>query len=178
MSESLPEGTKIEARYRGKRRWFKGIIVSKNENNTYRVKYDDGDRENAVKRKHIRVLEGASGARVSNVDDNHASAEDYVKSVFDVCDKDKDGFLNHKELSSWSVAVGDDALDKDNFMQLCESLACDGNQGLTLAAMRNIYEDPDYASKTAEHLRLLQASEGEGDARRNGAEVDGFLEYT
>eukprot|EP00968_Pinguiococcus_pyrenoidosus_P006899 scaffold456_cov252-Pinguiococcus_pyrenoidosus.AAC.1 len=51
------EGDKIEARYRGGSRWFRGKITRANEDGTYDIRYEDGDSERAVKARMIRLAE-------------------------------------------------------------------------------------------------------------------------
>merc|ERR1712151_1388379 len=53
----------IEARYGGKSKWYKGTVMKVNKSSfggpsrwTYDLKYEDGDREQRVKRSLIRVL--------------------------------------------------------------------------------------------------------------------------
>merc|ERR1711975_123814 len=61
--EELEEGMAIEARYGGKSKWYKGTVMKVNKRRfggperwTYDLKYEDGDREQRVKRSLIRVL--------------------------------------------------------------------------------------------------------------------------
>jgi hypothetical protein len=58
-SSSYREGDKVEARFKGKTRWFKGTIDSVNRDGTYDVRYEDGDRERDVIAEHIRSIDGA-----------------------------------------------------------------------------------------------------------------------
>merc|ERR1711998_181494 len=52
------EGDKIEARFGGRSRWFKGKIDKKNRDGTYDIRYEDGDKERRVKAELIRPLGG------------------------------------------------------------------------------------------------------------------------
>jgi hypothetical protein len=54
------EGQKVEARFRGRSKWFKGKVLRANRDGTYDVEYEDGDRETDVNAELIRALEGAS----------------------------------------------------------------------------------------------------------------------
>merc|ERR1712224_521836 len=61
--EELEVGMAIEARYGGKSKWYKGTVMKVNKTSfggperwTYNLKYEDGDREQRVKRSLIRVL--------------------------------------------------------------------------------------------------------------------------
>jgi Agenet domain len=49
-------GTAIEARYAGRREWFTGTVTKVNPDGSYSVQYDDGDFENSVPSKFLRVL--------------------------------------------------------------------------------------------------------------------------
>ena len=52
----LEMGMKIEARYRGKTRYYPGKIGRDNRDGTYDVDYDDGEKESGVKGELIRPL--------------------------------------------------------------------------------------------------------------------------
>ena len=56
VSVKLSVGTKIEARYGGKQKWYKGAIAKVNGNGTYDIKYEDGDSERAVRTDFIRRI--------------------------------------------------------------------------------------------------------------------------
>ena len=49
MGGEYRKGDKVEARYRGKSQWFKGVIGKENSDGTYVVNYDDGDTEKCVR---------------------------------------------------------------------------------------------------------------------------------
>merc|ERR1711988_1850802 len=60
--EELEVGMAIEAQYGGKSKWYKGTVMKVNKSKyggperwTYDLKYEDGDREQRVKRSLIRV---------------------------------------------------------------------------------------------------------------------------
>merc|ERR1712187_638198 len=60
--EELEVGMEIEAQYGGKSKWYKGTVMKVNKSRfggadrwTYDLKYEDGDREQRVKRSLIRV---------------------------------------------------------------------------------------------------------------------------
>lgn len=61
-AEEFLVGDSIEARYHGKSKWFKGIIRRVNSNNTYDIRYSDGDQEAGVDSSLIRALVGDSGS--------------------------------------------------------------------------------------------------------------------
>ena len=50
---------KVEARYRGKSRYYPGKISRDNRDGTYDINYDDGEREMGVREELIKVLEPA-----------------------------------------------------------------------------------------------------------------------
>merc|ERR1712054_218303 len=60
----LREGDKVEARYRGKSRYYPGKISRDHGNGTYDIDYNDGERETRVSEELIRALE--SGGRSSS----------------------------------------------------------------------------------------------------------------
>merc|ERR1711871_1396373 len=49
-------GDQVEARFGGRKRWYKATVMRKNRDGTFDLKYDDGDRERSVKRELIRKL--------------------------------------------------------------------------------------------------------------------------
>jgi Ca2+-binding EF-hand superfamily protein len=53
-------GTKVEARYRGRERWYPGVISRVRLNGTFDVDYDDGEKEQGVAKDLIRTLGGTS----------------------------------------------------------------------------------------------------------------------
>ena len=52
---SLRQGQKVEARYKGKSKYYAGVITKANRNGTYDIRYDDGDREAGVRRSYIKI---------------------------------------------------------------------------------------------------------------------------
>lgn len=55
QTPKLREGIKVEARFGGRDRWFKGKITRKRSDGTFDILYDDGNTERRVKRELIRV---------------------------------------------------------------------------------------------------------------------------
>ena len=53
----LSRGDRVEARYRGKSKWYKGKIMRVNVDGTYDIEYDDGDVERRVRKSLVRKLE-------------------------------------------------------------------------------------------------------------------------
>lgn len=62
-TETFRVGDDIEARYRGKSKWFKGVIRRDNSDSTYDIRYADGDEEMGVDSSLVRSLDGAGGGR-------------------------------------------------------------------------------------------------------------------
>ena len=54
---SIMEGDKVEANYRGRGRYYKGIINRANRDGTFDVNYDDGEKEKGVRQSMIRPLD-------------------------------------------------------------------------------------------------------------------------
>src|SRR3546814_82131 len=52
----LDIGTRVEAQYRGRSRWYPGVISRCRLNGTYDIDYDDGEKEDGVVRDLIRVV--------------------------------------------------------------------------------------------------------------------------
>lgn len=59
-ADSFRVGDDIEARYRGKSKWFKGVIRRVNSDNTYDIRYADGDQETGVDSTLVRSNGGGS----------------------------------------------------------------------------------------------------------------------
>ena len=53
-SASFTEAELIEAKWEGGSRWCRGVVVKRNTDGSYHVKYDDGDEEEAVSAQNIR----------------------------------------------------------------------------------------------------------------------------
>lgn len=69
---SFRVGDKIEARYRGKSRWFRGVVRRMNSDQTYDIRYADGDQETGVDSSLIRLLDvhgDAGDTRGSTMED-------------------------------------------------------------------------------------------------------------
>ncbi|CAM9512868.1 unnamed protein product, partial [Phaeothamnion confervicola] len=69
----LVAGDAVQANYKGKGRWFKGIIKGRNPDSTLHVRYDDGDEEEAVEPGNVRRIGGGGGGR-STVDASEAKS--------------------------------------------------------------------------------------------------------
>ena len=79
-------GDNIEARYKGKSKWYKGSISRVNANNTYDILYDDGDTERGVRESLIRRRGRSSSPRRENAARRSRHSDD------DNDDEDFDGF--------------------------------------------------------------------------------------
>merc|ERR1712146_88520 len=55
--DSISVGDHVEARFGGRKKWYKATVMRENRDGTYDLKYDDGDRERSVKRDLIRKLD-------------------------------------------------------------------------------------------------------------------------
>src|SRR3546814_11820942 len=55
-SERVEEGMKVEGRYRGRSRWYPGVISRCHLNGTYDIDYDDGAKEDGVARDLLPVV--------------------------------------------------------------------------------------------------------------------------
>eukprot|EP01047_Picozoa_sp_COSAG01_P037423 COSAG01_NODE_2972_length_6774_cov_7.923146_1_plen_1153_part_00 len=59
---ALTEGSKVEGNYRGRGRWYPGVIGRKRANGSFDINYDDGERETNVAQSCIRTLEHLRGS--------------------------------------------------------------------------------------------------------------------
>jgi hypothetical protein len=89
---SLEEGVKIESNYRGRGRWYSSTISRVNANGTFDIKYDDGDREQGVERKLIRLKDG------------YVTRSWYSrpKNKNPIVDSDDDSSIDNEEISKYS----------------------------------------------------------------------------
>ena len=62
----MMRGDRVEARYRGKSKWYKGKVTRVNSDDTYDIEYDDGDTERRVRKSLVRKIGGDSNARQKN----------------------------------------------------------------------------------------------------------------
>lgn len=60
--KSFEEGQKVEARFRGRAKWFKGKVQRVNRDGTYDIEYEDGDNERDVAADMVRALEESKPA--------------------------------------------------------------------------------------------------------------------
>ena len=66
MSQDEQDGARrIQARYRGKARYYPGRIARAHLNGTYDIDYDDGEKERGVPADYVRSLGGGSGGGFS-----------------------------------------------------------------------------------------------------------------
>ncbi|CAM9192120.1 unnamed protein product, partial [Ectocarpus fasciculatus] len=77
-TKDLVEGSKVEARYRGKSKYYRGVISRVRLNGTFDVDYDDGEQESGVNSQLIR-LTGSGQVPYDDLDMTEgASPEDLV----------------------------------------------------------------------------------------------------
>jgi hypothetical protein len=58
-------GSKIEARYKGKSKYYPGIVVRDREDGTYDIDYDDGEKETRVDEKFIKKTQSSTESRIT-----------------------------------------------------------------------------------------------------------------
>jgi len=56
-SDGFEAGMQVEARYKGKKKWYKGTVMKRNDNGTYEIMYDDGDKESGVAADFVKAAE-------------------------------------------------------------------------------------------------------------------------
>ena len=101
-SDGFRRSDKIEARYKGKSKWYKGSISRVNANGTYDILYDDGDTERGVRESLIRRRERSASPRRENAARRSKHSDDHND------DDDFDGFqrgdnieARYKRKSKW-----------------------------------------------------------------------------
>jgi Ca2+-binding EF-hand superfamily protein len=55
FQEVIHKGTKVEARYRGKSRFYPGVVSGVHDDGSYDIDYDDGERETFVEKQLVRL---------------------------------------------------------------------------------------------------------------------------
>jgi hypothetical protein len=84
--EHLDEGSKVEAKYNGGSRYYKGKITRKRLDGTFDILYDDGEKEMGVDKSLIRSLGGDGKAEGSGAGGNcplgGASKSAWFESVY------------------------------------------------------------------------------------------------
>ena len=111
-NSKLSEGTKVEARYRGKSKYYKGKVARARLNGTYDINYDDGEKELGVARElinNITAEQRSPGSRsrsrsVSEESDHRygrrSSRIDATKSSSRGSSRSKSNKLSGRSLSS------------------------------------------------------------------------------
>merc|ERR1711934_587590 len=81
--EELEIGMAVEAQYGGKSKWYKATVMKVNKSSfggpsrwTYDLKYEDGDREQRVKRSLIRVPSSGKKKKKKKGRDSESEVED------------------------------------------------------------------------------------------------------
>ena len=75
----LEEGTKVEGNYRGRGKWYRGIISRKRANGTFDIDYEDGEKELGVDSTLIRKLEGSPSLSRGQRNDRNRRLEEGMK---------------------------------------------------------------------------------------------------
>ena len=108
----LPVRTRVEAKYGGKKKWFRGVLLSSTEgmqDGRYRVQYDDGDIEDTVKRKHLWCVkphshEGMLEVGTLNVGDHvearHNHGLEWFEATIKGMKKESNGLMSYDLLYS------------------------------------------------------------------------------
>jgi WD40 repeat protein len=87
MMPRLVVGSKVEARYRGKTKWYPGVITRDRGDGTYDVDYDDGEKETRVTEEMIRSRdEDGDRRRVIDSDEDLARRS----KIFSIEESDDD----------------------------------------------------------------------------------------
>ena len=72
---NFSRGDKVEARYKGKSKYYKGEIGRDNRDGTYNVNYDDGEKERGVKANLIKSLEKSKSPKKKSRNDYDSEEE-------------------------------------------------------------------------------------------------------
>ena len=120
----LRSGDKCEARYRGRDKWYPGVVGRANVDGSYDVDYDDGERERAVDGRHVRARGGAGGRGRSPArsddrrgdDDENERLKRRLRDLEDKLTGDRAGSLGRRDDARASRDAGSDleALAREN----------------------------------------------------------------
>ena len=58
-SGGFEAGMQVLARYKGKKKWYPGTVMKRNDDGTYEIMYDDGDKESGVSADFVKAPEAA-----------------------------------------------------------------------------------------------------------------------
>ena len=95
----------------------------------------------------------------ANEDDSFANEfVDKVRAIHEYFDKDNDGFLNFKELSSLQLCTSGKVMDGDIYAMVCRSLGCHPNRGMSLETLKLTYAAEGTDVGEFEHLLYLNIS--------------------
>ncbi|OQR89054.1 hypothetical protein ACHHYP_06498, partial [Achlya hypogyna] len=64
----IDDGTKVEARYKGKSKYYPGTVVKRHSDDSYDIDYDDGESEKRVAHHFVRVVGSKSSPKVTRTD--------------------------------------------------------------------------------------------------------------
>ena len=73
IKDILKVGSRVEARYRGKSRYYPGSISKIRLNGTYDIDYNDGEKELSVPRELIRL---SSNDKIFEINEKHSSSDE------------------------------------------------------------------------------------------------------
>lgn len=75
-------------------------------------------------------------------DGNEKFAEEFrdkVGAIHEHFDRDKDGYLNFKELGDLQIRTSDNDLDENQYVMVCKALGCHPNKGVSVETLRLTY---------------------------------------
>ena len=61
-ADGFEAGQQVLARYKGKRKWYGGTVLKRNDDSSYDIVYDDGDKEKGVQADFVKAAEEAAPA--------------------------------------------------------------------------------------------------------------------
>merc|ERR1711988_1039262 len=79
----MGEGMKVEARYRGRSRYFPGKIRRDNRDGTFDIDYDDGEKELGVIEDYIKILKSSDRDELSTYRSVDKNQDRYRDSNWD-----------------------------------------------------------------------------------------------
>ena len=109
-SERFPNGARVEARFRGKAKWYPGKVVRCDGDGLYTVKYDDGDVESGIEAELVRSAEKSSKTialidRIIESGIKHGDLDGY-REAFEMFDTNANGKISASEFGRAMKSMG------------------------------------------------------------------------
>jgi hypothetical protein len=144
---ALSEGAAVEARYKGRERYFPGTVAHVNSDGTYDINYDDGTPELGVSPELVRAV-GSTAATAADAVTSDNSATD---SVSEQQQQQAVASENHPDTAATAAATADDSASDTAAAAVATAAASDQHSAATTViagaetAVKAVDEDDYFA---------------------------------